>query len=137
MSGWLDIHKMADGHEMADKDEDTTVQNVTARADCETEDEDEREGASNGRSKIIRQSDSSEIMLKKCSECLESTERSSCKAKFATWRSKSFVVSKQNKMAEYLKKCTCGPKCRYCAINIKINNVLCNYESKLFCNIQI
>jgi hypothetical protein len=63
---------MADGHEMADKDEDTTVQNVTAMADCETEEEEEeeREGVSNGRSNIIGHSDS-EIMLTKCSEYLE------------------------------------------------------------------
>jgi len=35
---------MADRHEMADKDEDTTVQNVTVVADCENEEEEEMEG---------------------------------------------------------------------------------------------
>jgi len=32
---------------MADKDEDTTVQNVTVMADCETEEEEEQEVVSN------------------------------------------------------------------------------------------
>jgi hypothetical protein len=43
---------------MADKDGDTTAQNVTVMADCDTEEEEEMEGVSNGRSSIIRRSDS-------------------------------------------------------------------------------
>jgi len=38
---------MADVHEMADKDENTTVQNVIVMADCKTEEEDEWEGINN------------------------------------------------------------------------------------------